>query len=91
MTQNDRYAIRLTKAAEKELYDLQPKQFKQVAKKIFSLQSQPMPQDCQPLKGYPGSYRVDQGEFRILYTIGETELDIFRVGKRNDDEVYENL
>ena len=45
MTQNDRYAIRLTKAAEKELYDLQPKQFKQVAKKIFSLQSQPMPQE----------------------------------------------
>ena len=41
----DRYAIRVTKAAEKTLYKLQPKQFKQVAKKIFSLQATPMPQD----------------------------------------------
>ncbi|PSB01716.1 type II toxin-antitoxin system RelE family toxin [Merismopedia glauca] len=85
------YALRLTKAAEKELYDLQPKQFKQVAKKIFSLQSDATPQDCKPLKGYPGAYRVDQGEYRIMYFIVENEIQIFRVGKRNDDEVYENL
>jgi mRNA interferase RelE/StbE len=45
----ERFALRLTKAAEKELYDLQPKQFKQVAKKIFSLQSDPQPQDCKSL------------------------------------------
>jgi mRNA interferase RelE/StbE len=30
-------------------------------------------------------------EFRIIYTIQEEEIEIFRVGKRNDDEVYENL
>jgi mRNA interferase RelE/StbE len=40
-----RYALRLTKSAEKELYQLQPKQFKQVAQKIFSLQENPLPQD----------------------------------------------
>ncbi|BAZ85240.1 type II toxin-antitoxin system RelE family toxin [Dolichospermum compactum] len=34
---------------------------------------------------------LDQGEFRIIYTIQEEEIEIFRVGKRNDDEVYENL
>ena len=87
----ERYAIRLTKAAEKTLYKLQAKQFKQVAKKIFSLQATPMPQDCKKLEGYEGSYRVAQGEFRILYTINEGEVEIFRVGKRNDDEVYQNL
>jgi len=31
----ERYAIRLTKAAEKTLYKLQPKQFKQLKKKYF--------------------------------------------------------
>ncbi len=69
------------------------KQFKQVAKKIFSLQSNAKPQDCKALQGYKGGYRVDQGEFRILYTINEELkiVDVFRVGKRNDDEVYKNL
>ena len=106
----ERYAIKLTKSAEKQLYDLPPKQFKQVAKKIFSLQSEPRPQDYKPLQGHPGSYRVAQGEYRILYPKGfascstwggpktalahkilESEVEIFRVGKRNDDEVYRNL
>lgn len=72
---------------------LQAKQFAQVAKKIFSLQGNPKPQDCKQLKSYSGGYRVDSGEYRILYTI-DVELkviDVFRVGKRNDDEVYRNL
>jgi mRNA interferase RelE/StbE len=87
----NRYALRLTKAAEKELYGLQLKQFRQVVRKIFSLQTEPRPQDCKELKGHPGLYRVDQGEYRILYTIEDDAVSVFRVGKRNDDEVYENL
>ncbi|KAM3101864.1 type II toxin-antitoxin system RelE family toxin [Phormidesmis sp. 146-12] len=87
----DRYALQVTKSAEKELYDLQLKQFRQVVKKIFSLQAEPRPQDCKQLKGNPGIFRVDQGEYRILYTIENDTVEVFRVGKRNDDEVYENL
>ena len=70
---------------------MQLKQFRQVVKKIFSLQLDPRPQDCKQLKGHPGIFRVDQGEYRILYTIDEASVEVFRVGKRNDDEVYENL
>jgi mRNA interferase RelE/StbE len=87
----NRYAIRLTKAAEKELYGLQLKQFRQIVRKIFALQTEPRPQDCKELKGNPGIYRVDQGEYRILYTIEEDAVEVFRVGKRNDDGVYKNL
>lgn len=90
---SDRYALRVAKTAEKDLNKLQSKQFVQVAKKIFALQGNPKPQDCKELKGYPGGYRVDQGEYRILYTIDEDSktIDIFRIGKRNDGEVYRNL
>ncbi len=87
----ERYALRIAKAAEKELCALQPKQFKQLARKIFSLQSNPTPQDSKRLKGYPGCYRVDQGEFRILYRIDAEEIQVFKVGKRDDGEVYRNL
>ncbi|MEC4819913.1 MAG: type II toxin-antitoxin system RelE/ParE family toxin [Scytonema sp. PMC 1069.18] len=89
---NERYSLRIAKTAEKDLKDLPAKQFKQVSVKIFSLCSDPRPHDYIALKGYEG-YRVDQGEYRILYTIDDTTkmVDIFRVGKRNDDEVYKNL
>lgn len=89
----ERYALRIARTAQKDLLDLQTKQFAQVAKKIFSLQGNPKPQDCKQLKGYPDGYRVDQGEYRILYTIDDEILmvDIFRIGKRNDGEVYRNL
>ncbi|MER3494286.1 MAG: cytotoxic translational repressor of toxin-antitoxin stability system [Mastigocladus sp. ERB_26_2] len=88
-----RYTLRIARTAEKDLLDLQAKQFEQVVSKIFSLQSNPRPQDSKALKGYEGGYRVDQGEYRILYTIDDDNelVDIFRVGKRNDDEVYKNL
>ena len=90
---HERYVLRIAKTAEKDLSDLQTKQFAQVAKKIFSLQGNPKPQDCKQLKGYPGGYRVDSGEYRILYTINLKlkVIDVFRVGKRNDNEVYRNL
>jgi mRNA interferase RelE/StbE len=89
----ERYTLRIAKTAEKDLISLQPKQFKQLATKILSLQGNPKPQDCKALQGYEGGYRVDQGEYRILYTIDESikSVDVFRVGKRNDDEVYRNL
>ncbi len=80
-------------SARRVSIDLQAKQFKQVVSKIFSLQGNPQPQDCKALKGYQGGYRVDQGEYRILYTIDEENqlVNVFRVGKRNDNEVYRNL
>jgi mRNA interferase RelE/StbE len=91
MTEAKQYKLNIKKSARKELLKLQPKFFKQVMSKILSLIDNPKPQDYKALQGYPDLYRVDQGEFRIIYTIQEEEILIFRVGKRNDDEVYENL
>lgn len=91
MTQTKSYALTIKKTARKALVKLQPKFFKQVMTKILLLMEEPRPQDYKPLEGYPGYYRVDQGEYRILYKILESEVEIFRVGKRNDGEVYQNL
>lgn len=90
---SERYSLRIAKTAEKDLLDLQAKLYKQVVSKILLLQGNSQPQDCKALKGYEGGYRVDQGEYRILYTIDEESklIDVFRVGKRNDGEVYKNL
>jgi mRNA interferase RelE/StbE len=91
------YLLLVSKSVAKDLQDLQPKQYKQVVAKILSLGAEPIQPDCKALKGIEGGYRADQGEFRILYYIQEAtdeqlgQVQIFRVGKRNDDEVYRNL
>ncbi|MCM2407914.1 type II toxin-antitoxin system RelE/ParE family toxin [Anabaena sp. CCAP 1446/1C] len=42
------------------------------------------------MKGYQGGCRIDQGEYRILYTIDDDNklVDVFRVGKRNLDHQH---
>lgn len=91
MTESKQYNLRIKKSVRKQLLKLQPKFFKQVMSKILSLTDNPTPQDYKDLQGYMNYYRVDQGEFRIIYEIKEEEIIIVRVGKRNDDEVYQNL
>lgn len=94
---SDSYLLLIDKSLLKDLQKFPAKQYKQVVTKLLSLAVDPRPQDCKALKGVDGGYRVDQGEYRILYYLLEAEgeqpgqVQIFRVGKRNDDEVYRNL
>ncbi len=44
---------------------LQPKIAAQIAKKVLSLNIDPLPTDSKKLKGYSGYYRVDSGEYRL--------------------------
>lgn len=72
---------------------LQPKITAQIAKKVLALNLDPLPSDSKELKGYPGYYRVDSGEYRIVYRFDPDEdlVEVILVGKRNDDEVYKQL
>ena len=85
------YLLQIDKSVVKTLDKFPLKIFKQMAIKLFSLTNNPKPQDCKKLKGYSNSYRVTQGEYRILYTIDENVIKVFKIGKRNDSEVYRNL
>jgi mRNA interferase RelE/StbE len=76
------YSLRIGKPAVKFLKDLLLQEFKQIVIKIISLQADSHPQDYKALKGYPGGYRVDQGEYRILYTIEDNTISIFRILKK---------
>jgi len=72
---------------------LQPKIAAQIAKKVLALNVDPLPNDSKQLIGYPGYYRVDSGEYRIVYNFNPDEdlVEVILVGKRNDDEVYKKL
>ena len=75
------------------LKGLQPKVAAQIAKKVMSLNVDPLPADYKELTGYAGYYRVDSGEYRIVYRFdaGADLVEVILVGKRNDNEVYKQL
>ncbi len=66
------------------------KHSKQVATKITELRINPYTQDSLKLKGYD-FYRVDTGEYRVVYSVEAEILEILLIEKRNDDEVYKKL
>ncbi|HAG83860.1 MAG TPA: cytotoxic translational repressor of toxin-antitoxin stability system [Cyanobacteria bacterium UBA12227] len=72
---------------------LQPKIAAQIAKKVLALNIDPLPFDSKQLSGYPGYYRVDSGEYRIVYRFNPNQdlVEVILVGKRNDDDVYKRL
>lgn len=82
-------SLKMTNQAAKFLGSLDAKQYRQVGQKIFSLLHDAVPQDSALLTGAKsGERRVDAGEYRIIYTASETEIEVLVIGKRNDDEVY---
>lgn len=87
------YRLMVEERAHKFLLGLDPKRYKQVAARIFLLSQDPRPHDTRPLHGHAGLWAIDQGEYRVVYTIMDAErlVVVRRVGKRNDDEVYRGL
>lgn len=64
----------------------------QIKKTILKLIDQPLLQDSKKLKGFKRPlYRLDIGEYRVIYEINDADIMVFLVGKRNDSEVYRIL
>ena len=82
--------IDITKAAFDFLMEMQVKPFRQVMLNILQLTKNPQPQDAKKLVGYE-FFRIDIGEYRVIYQMDESVLKIILVGKRNDDDVYRRL
>jgi mRNA interferase RelE/StbE len=81
----------ITKSVDDFLDKLPAKQFKQVYSTIIDLRKNTMPHDSIKLQGSLECYRVDIGEYRIIYKFDEEIVYIMAAGKRNDDEVYKKF
>ena len=82
--------LALSRAALRYVQTLDPRQYRQVVGTVFRLLQDPAPHDSQPLSGYPYR-RVDIGEYRIIYRVEGEVLNVFLIGKRNDDEIYRDM
>lgn len=85
------YHVEFKEHVVKSLLDFPPKIFKQVVMKALLLQKNPRPQDCKALKGMKDAYRVDQGEYRILYSIDDKEKNVLIAKIAHRSDVYRHL
>lgn len=85
------YRLEIKRRAQKEIGDLPPKIRQQVLRKILALEEQPWPHDSIALKGEKDAFRVDSGNYRVLYHSDSQskQLTVFRVKHRKD--VYRGL
>jgi len=79
----EKFLLHLTKS--------NPKHAKQIVRKWMLLAADAIPQDAKPLQGYNGVYRVDSGEYRIIYRFDHKTIYLMAVGNRNDGKVYKDF
>lgn len=79
--------IQLHKQASKFTLNLPPKQQRQIATTLVRLQDKVEQNDSKKLHGYK-YYRIDCGEYRVIYDWDEYTVFVYIIGKRNDDDVY---
>ena len=82
--------VKFETRASRFLVRLPAKQFGQIDRKIAALADDPHPPDCKKLAGFI-FWRVDIGEYRIIYLPIGSVLHIPIIGKRNDGEIFRQL
>lgn len=85
------YAVSLTRTAVKEIARLPPKARGKIGGRLDELGTNPRPHDARRLVGRAKGYRLDVGEYRLLYDVDDPArlVTVWRVKHRKD--VYRNL
>lgn len=91
------WSLETTRTADKELAELSrnPKVSEQIEATIQRLletmSAGHRPQDMRQLRGFAGEFRIDSGEYRILFSVDQQErrITVWRVQHRR--EVYRRL
>jgi len=81
----------LSSKSMKFLDGLDAKQYRQIGKRIWSLQEDSSPHDIKHLSGSPGYFRIDNGEYRVIFCRKDGLIEVTLIGKRNGDEVYKDF
>ena len=79
------YRLLIKPSAARELEEVPLKDRRRIAARIQRLASAPRPVDAEKLSGQE-KYRLRQGNYRILFSIDDTELTvvIVKIGHRRD-------
>ena len=78
------YEVQVSDRAMRELKDLPSDEIQRIVDAIDDLAQDPRPPGATKLQGVKNGWRVRKGDYRILYTINDTEklVLVYRVGHR---------
>ena len=80
------YRLSLTKRAAKEIAKLPAEILVRIDSKITALVLNPFPSGCKKLSGSEHTYRLRDGDYRVVYLVDENEIVVVSVGHRR--EIY---
>jgi mRNA interferase RelE/StbE len=81
------YSLFFKKSAERDLRKIPKADLQRITQRIKELAATPRPSGIEKLAGQD-SYRIRQGDYRIVYTVddGQKLIEIIKIGHRR--EVY---
>ena len=84
----DTYRIEWKRSATKELRSLPTHMVKRIVEAVTELSTNPFPQGVRKLSGAQHTYRIREGDYRVVYTVTASlmVIEVIRVGHRK--EVY---
>ena len=83
------YRLLVKPSAAKEIEAIGTKRDRQqIVRRIQALAAEPRPTGCEKLAGHSMLFRVRQGQYRVIYTVNDTQrtVEVVKVGHRR--EVY---
>jgi mRNA interferase RelE/StbE len=83
------YSLFLKDSVRKDLNSIPDSHLKRIVERIGSLAENPRPIGCEKLSGQE-RYRVRQGNYRIIYSIEDSQLTVWVVKVGHRREVYRN-
>lgn len=91
MSEPAEYRVIYDPRAVKELSKLDKPLARRIIRAADALGSDPRPHGCRALSGHPGLWRIRVGNFRIVYTIKDTQLMVLALRVAHRSQVYRNL
>ena len=87
-----KYKVDFTKAAEEQLESIPKSDVRKILKRIEKLSLNPFPLGFEKLKGsHFESYRIRQGDYRVLYAVYEDKLLVLVIKIGHRKEVYRDF
>ena len=82
----DTYRIEWKRSATKELRSLPTHMVKRIVDAVTQLSVNPFPSGVRKLSGSQHSYRIREGDYRVVYTVTALTLviEVIRVGHRKE-------
>ena len=83
------YSISFVRSARKELESLSAPLIRRILAKIELLSKNPRPAGCKKLKGAHDLWRIRIGEYRVIYSIIDSDIRIEIITVRHRRQAYD--